>query len=168
MSGGESRLLGRWGEALAAEELRRRGLPPGGGRLALPVWRDGPDRGGGAFPLLCGGQAAEGRTARPRRGSLWTGGSRRSCGPRPSSIWRSIPPSSSPGSTWWRSTRPRGWRPGPRRSMSSLTLFDVPLPQSGKWAGPGGRKSGRRGDCPSFLRQTLDRREKNWHNKVLD
>ena len=25
MSGGESRLLGRWGEALAAEELRRRG-----------------------------------------------------------------------------------------------------------------------------------------------
>ena len=26
-------------------------VPPGGGRLALPVWRGGPDRGGGAFPL---------------------------------------------------------------------------------------------------------------------
>lgn len=50
----------------------------------------------------------------------------------------------------------------------TLTLFDVPLPQSGKWAGARGRKSGRRGDCPSFLRQTLDRREKNWHNKALD
>ena len=34
MSGGESRLLGRWGEALAAEELRRRGC-----RLVEAGWR---------------------------------------------------------------------------------------------------------------------------------
>lgn len=34
MSGGESRLLGRWGEALAAEELRRRGF-----RLVEAGWR---------------------------------------------------------------------------------------------------------------------------------
>ena len=34
MSGGESRLLGRWGEALAAEELRRRGC-----RVVEAGWR---------------------------------------------------------------------------------------------------------------------------------
>ena len=34
MSGGESRLLGRWGEAQAAEELRRRGC-----RLVEAGWR---------------------------------------------------------------------------------------------------------------------------------
>lgn len=34
MSGGERRLLGRWGEALAAEELRRRGY-----RIVAAGWR---------------------------------------------------------------------------------------------------------------------------------
>lgn len=34
MSGGERRLLGRWGEALAAEELRRRGF-----RIVAAGWR---------------------------------------------------------------------------------------------------------------------------------
>ena len=34
MSGGERRLLGRWGEALAAEELRRRGY-----RLVAAGWQ---------------------------------------------------------------------------------------------------------------------------------
>lgn len=34
MSGGESKLLGRWGEALAAEELRRRGY-----RVVASGWR---------------------------------------------------------------------------------------------------------------------------------
>lgn len=34
MSGGERRLLGRWGEALAAEELRRRG-----GRVVAAGWQ---------------------------------------------------------------------------------------------------------------------------------
>ncbi len=80
MSGQESRLLGRWGEALAAEYLRRKGC-----RILAANWRCrlgrvdliARDRDYLCFvEVKLRQERRYGRAAEP----LWTGASRRSCG----------------------------------------------------------------------------------------
>lgn len=43
MNGDAARLLGRWGEAVAAEDLRRKGWRLVAARMAVPFWRNRPD-----------------------------------------------------------------------------------------------------------------------------
>ena len=160
MSGGESRLLGRWGEALAAEELRRRGC-----RLVEAGWRcrfGEVDLIAEEGPFLCFVEVKlrkDGRVAQARE-----------------FVDRRKQEKLRTTAQLYLAEHPTQLQPrfdvveiyAPQGLATRAPEIYVPLPRSGKWAGPGGRKSGRRGDCPSFLRQTLDRREKNWHNKALD
>lgn len=150
MSGGESRLLGRWGEALAAEELRRRGC-----RLVEAGWRcrfGEVDLIAEEGPFLCfvevklrkDGRVAQAREFVDRR-------KQEKLRTTAQLYLAEHPTQLQPGSTWWRSTRPRGWRPGPRRSMSSLTLFGRPPAPIRKMGGARGEKIGEKGRLPLFF-----------------
>ena len=98
MSGEDSRLRGRWGEALAAEFLRRKGY-----RIIASGWRcrfgelDLVAEGG---EFLCFIEVKLRGSERFGTGaSKWTAASRSGCGPRRSSTSSSTLRRSSPAST---------------------------------------------------------------------
>lgn len=100
-------LLGRWGESLVAEELRRRGcrVVASGYRTRFGeidlIAEDGP------YLLF-----VEVKLRKSDRfalaGPLSTGANRSASAPRRRFIWLRTPRNASPGLTWRRSTHPRG------------------------------------------------------------
>ena len=90
MSGEDSRLRGRWGEALAAEFLRRKGY-----RIIASGWRCRF----GELDLVAEGGEFLCFIEVKLRGSEWTAASRSGYGPRRSSTSSSTLRRSSPAST---------------------------------------------------------------------